>query len=200
MTDARRYAPPAQRNRDPIAEVLRTILPERGTVMTIAEGTGEHAVHFARGFPNLTFQPTDPDSSALESIAAWTAHEGLENIQPPLGLDASSDEWPVEKADAVLCINMIHISRWAATEGLMRGASRVLPKGAPLYLYGPYRRDGKQTSESNENFEVWLKSLSPDYGVRDLGDVADCAARNGFGAPEVIDMPANNFSVVFRRD
>ncbi|MCC2095328.1 MAG: DUF938 domain-containing protein [Hyphomicrobiales bacterium] len=199
MTDARRFAPPAQRNRDPIADILRTILPQRGLVLTIAEGTGEHAVHFARIFPHLTFQPTDPDPGALASIAAWTAHEGLENILPPLALDASLDEWPVEKADAIMCINMIHISPWAATEGLMRGAARVLTKGGTLYLYGPYRRDGKQTSQSNEKFEGWLKSLSPDYGVRDLAEVTACAARNGFGAPEIIDMPANNFSVVFQR-
>ncbi|MGE3646020.1 MAG: DUF938 domain-containing protein [Beijerinckiaceae bacterium] len=199
MTDARLYAPATQRNRDPISDVLRRVLPETGTVLMIAEGTGEHVTHFAGVFPKLTFQPTDPDAASRDSIAAWTEHEQLTNVLPPLALDASADAWPVQHADAVLCINMIHISPWQATAGLMRGAARVLSKGAPLYLYGPYKRHGRHTAESNEKFEGWLKSLNPDYGVRDLADVTDIAARNGFKGPEVVEMPANNFSVVFWR-
>lgn len=199
MTDARLFSPATQRNRDPIADVLRRVLPASGTVLMIAEGTGEHCAHFARAFPDLTFQPSDPDEGARASIAAWTAHEGVTNVLPPLALDASAEDWAVLTAEAVVCINMIHISPWAATVGLMRGAARVLSKGAPLYLYGPYKRHGRHTAESNEKFEGWLKSLSPDYGVRDLADVTDLAARNGFTGPEVVEMPANNYSVVFWR-
>jgi len=174
-------------------------LPEAGTILQIAEGSGEHVVHFARSFPHLTFLPSDPDPAAGESIAAWIAHEALANILPPIAVDAAAGDWPVQSADAVLCINMIHIAPWTATEGLMRGAARLLPQGSPLYLYGPYKRDGRHTAPSNEKFEGWLKGQSVDFGVRDLADVAACAGRNGFGAPQVIEMPANNLSVVFRK-
>ena len=198
-TDQRRYAPPAQRNREAIAAVLRDMLPSRGSVLHIAEGSGEHIIHFARAFPHLTFVPSDPDPAAGESIAAWIKTEALQNILPPLALDASSDDWPVERANAIVCINMIHISPWSATEGLMRGAAKLLPVGAPLFLYGPYKRDGRHTAPSNENFEGWLKSQNPEFGVRDLDDVADCAGTQGFSPPQVIEMPANNLSVVFRK-
>ena len=199
MNDARRYAPATQRNSAPIIDVLRRVLPPKGLALMIAEGAGEHAVHFARAFPALTFQPTDPDASARASIAAWIAYEGLPNVLPPLALDAIEDDWPVASADSVLCINMIHIAPWAATEGLMRGAARLLGQGAPLYLYGPYKRGGQHTAPSNENFEQWLKNQNAEWGVRDLADVAECAGRNGFSGPEVYAMPANNLSVVFRK-
>lgn len=197
--DNRRFAPPAQRNRGPIAEILREVLPQSGTVLQIAEGSGEHAIHFARAFPNLTFQPSDPDPQALASITAWIDHENPANVLPPLLLDASADDWPISAAEAVLCINMIHISPWAATEGLMRGAARILPKGAPLFLYGPYKRDGNHTAESNAQFDQSLQLRNAAWGIRDLAEVSECAHEHEFDGPEVFEMPANNLSVVFRR-
>ncbi|MBV1918378.1 MAG: DUF938 domain-containing protein, partial [Sphingomonadaceae bacterium] len=137
MTDRRRFAPATQRNADPILDVLRDELPESGLVLEIASGTGEHAVHFASALPQITWQPTDPLANARESIGDWVAGEGLDNVRAPLELDASSATWPLEHADAIVCINMVHISPWEATEGLMRGARRLLPAGGLLYLYGP---------------------------------------------------------------
>ena len=197
MTDARRFAPAAARNRDPILAALRDVLPERGVVLEIASGSGEHAVHFAAAFPTLTFQPSDPDADARASIDAWAA--GLVNMRPALALDASASSWPVDAADAVLCINMIHIAPWSACEGLMRGAAAILPSGAPLVLYGPYRRAGRHTAPSNAEFDADLRARNPAWGVRDLDDVAALAAASGFGPPEVREMPANNLVVVFRR-
>ncbi|MBI3701121.1 MAG: DUF938 domain-containing protein [Afipia sp.] len=199
MTDARLNYPATERNRDAILDVLRDALPKSGMVLEIASGSGEHAMHFAKAFPNLVFQPTDPEDAALKSIAAWTAETGLTNILPPLRLDAASDAWPVTSADAVLCINMIHIAPWSATEGLMRGASRILKSGAPLYLYGPYRQAGVTTVPSNEAFDASLKSRNAEWGLRNLEDVAALAERTGFSAPDVTPMPANNLSVVFRK-
>jgi hypothetical protein len=199
MTDHRQHAPAAARNRDPILAVLREVLPGAGTMLEIASGSGEHILHFARALPGLTFQPSDPNPEARRSIAAWAAAEGLANLRPPLALDAGSPPWPVAAADAVLCINMIHISPWAATEGLMRGAAAILPPGAPLYLYGPYRRAGVATAPSNEDFDRSLRERDPAWGLRDLEAVAALAAAAGFSAPAVTEMPANNLSVVFRR-
>ncbi len=199
MTDDRQSAPAALRNRDPILDVLRTVLPDRGTVLEIASGSGEHVVHFARHLPKLRFQPSDPSDAALRSIAAWISAEGLDNIDPPLQLDAAMDSWPVKTANAMICINMIHISPWSSTEGLMRGAAAILRPGAPLYLYGPYRRSGVPTAPSNEAFDQSLRSRDPAWGLRVLEDVADLAAANGFSTPEVVTMPANNLSVIFRK-
>jgi hypothetical protein len=156
-------------------------------------------VHFARAFPALTFQPTDPDAGALRSIAAWSADSGLTNVRPPLLLDASSDDWPVASADAILCVNMIHISPWAATLGLLRGTAKALPSGGPLYLYGPYIQARVATASSNEAFDASLKARNPAWGIRHLDDVAAAAHDAGFSAPVVTPMPANNLSVVFRR-
>lgn len=187
------------RNAVAIIDVLRGILPDRGVVLEIASGTGEHAVHFARAFPQLQFQPSDPDPSAIASIDAWRREAGLPNLLPPLQLDVAADHWPVEQADAILCINMVHISPWEATEGLMRGAGRLLPAKALLYLYGAYRRDGMETAASNEQFDRSLRSRNPEWGVRRLEDVAEEAARNGLALNPLIEMPANNLSLVFRR-
>lgn len=199
MTDRRLYYPATLRNRDAILGVLRGVLPEAGLILEIASGSGEHLVHFARAFSGLTFQPSDPEDAALHSIAAWTQDAGVTNVLPPLTLDAASDHWPVEKAGAILCINMIHISPWHATEGLMRNAARLLRKGAPLYLYGPYRQAGVITAPSNEAFDASLKAQNPAWGLRDLEAVAALAKEAGFSPPAVTDMPANNLSVVFRR-
>lgn len=200
MTDRRLEYPATARNRDAILAVLRGVLPASGQVLEIASGSGEHVVHFARAFPDLTFQPSDPEDAALQSIAAWTEGSGLVNIRPPVKLDATFDPWPVTTADAVLCINMIHIAPWRASEGLFHGAAKLLPAGAPLYLYGPYRRADVVTAPSNEAFDENLKARNPEWGLRDLEAVAKLAGDEGFSAPEITEMPANNLSVVFRRE
>jgi hypothetical protein len=198
VTDSRgvrREAPATARNREPIAAVLESALPAAGLVLEIASGTGEHCAFFAERFSRLTWQPSDPDAESRESIAAWC--EGLANVRPPLALDAAAEDWPVAAADAILCVNMVHISPWASTLGLMAGAARLLPVGAPLILYGPYRQNHVETAPSNEKFELWLKGLSPEYGLRYLEDVADVAV--GFMLERVEEMPANNLMPIFRR-
>jgi hypothetical protein len=199
MNDRRLQYPATERNRDVILDVLRSALPATGLVLEIASGSGEHVVHFARAFPNLTFQPSDPEDAALQSIVAWTQDTGAANVLPPVMLDAASDRWPLDSADAILCINMIHISPWQATDGLFRGASKLLSEGSPLYLYGPYRRADVITAPSNEAFDASLKTRNPDWGLRDLETVAALARAEGFSAPAITEMPANNLSVVFRR-
>lgn len=195
MSDARRHSPATQRNRDAILAVLRRTLPSAGLVLEVASGSGEHALHFAGALPGLAFLPSDPDPDALASIAAWTADSP--NVLPPVQLDVTGD-WPVAAADAVLCINMIHIAPWAATIGLLAGAARILPAGAPLYLYGPYRRHGAHTAPSNEAFDRSLRDRDPAWGVRDIEAVSGLAAAD-FTGPEITEMPANNLSLVFRR-
>lgn len=198
--DPRRFAPATVRNRDAIQNVLGPGLPSRGFVLEIASGSGEHIVHFAKAnSPELIFQPSDPAPEARASIDAWVASAGTPNVRPALDLDASEGNWPIERADAILCINMIHISPWAATQGLMRGAARVLPTGGLLFLYGPYRRAGQHTSPSNAGFDEDLRRQNPSWGVRNLEDVSALAISNGFGNPDVFEMPANNLSLVFRR-
>jgi hypothetical protein len=168
--------------------------------LEIAAGSGEHSIHFARlSMPTLHFQPTDPDAAARASIDAWVARSGLTNVKPALALDAAADDWPVTHADVVVCINMIHISPWSATLGLLAGAGRTLPTAAPLYLYGPYLRSGRHTAPSNEDFDQSLRAQNPEWGVRDLDEVSEAAAQAGLTLAEVIEMPANNLSVVFRR-
>lgn len=198
-TDERRYAAATERNREPILAVLREALPARGLVLEIASGSGEHVIHFARAWPELRFQPSDPDAGARRSIDAWTAHAGLGNVLPALMLDAAATDWPITGADALICINMVHISPWAATQGLMRGAGRLLAAGAPLYLYGPYRQEGVPLAPSNAAFDESLRRRDPAWGLRELDAVAALAAEHGFGPPTVTAMPANNLSLVFRK-
>ena len=197
--DARRFAPAVARNKAAITEALARHLPASGLVLEIASGSGEHALHFAAHFPALSFQPTDPDAAALTSIAAWQAEAQLPNLQPPLALDVMADAWPVQEADAVLCINMIHIAPWEATAALMRGAARVLPRDGILFLYGPFKQGGQHTTPSNAEFDASLRAQDAQWGVRDLGAVAEIASAAGFAAPVVEEMPANNLSVIFRR-
>jgi SAM-dependent methyltransferase len=199
MTDTRLFSPSTLRNREPILEVLRGALPAKGLVLEIASGSGEHAAYFAERLPALTFAPSDPKEEARASISAWIAASGLTNVREPVALDAAAAPWPIARADAILCINMIHIAPWAAAEGLFANARAILPAGAPLYLYGPYKRDGAHTAPSNAQFEAWLRAQDPAFGVRDLEAVVDLAARNGFKGPEAFEMPANNFSLIFRR-
>jgi SAM-dependent methyltransferase len=195
----KRHAPATARNRQPILDVLQQHLPSEGLVLEVASGSGEHAVHFAAALPQLVFQPSDPDDEALASIDAWAETSGLMNIRPAMALDAEAPSWPVEQANAVLCCNMIHIAPWTAAVGLVSGAARILPDHGLLYLYGPYRRAGRHTAPSNEAFDRDLRRRNPAWGIRDLEAVAALAAAEGFAAPEVVAMPANNLSLIFRR-
>ncbi|HEY0627631.1 MAG TPA: DUF938 domain-containing protein [Allosphingosinicella sp.] len=199
MSDARRSAPHVARTAGPIADVLRGILPDEGLVLEVASGSGEHALHFAREFPHLLWQPTDADPVALRSVEAWRTADSAPNLLAPVHLDASGDNWPVEQADAILCINMVHISPWAATEGLMRGAGRLLASDCPLYLYGAYRQQGAEMAPSNEAFDRSLKERNPEWGVRTLEDVTAEADRHGLVLDAVVPMPASNLSIVFRK-
>ncbi|MBO9574801.1 MAG: DUF938 domain-containing protein [Sphingobium sp.] len=195
----KRHAPATLRNRDAIEEVLWTCLPAHGTVLEVASGSGEHAIHFAQAFGALDWQPSDPDPAALKSIAAWAAEAGLANVKAPVMLDAGADDWPLTRADAILCINMVHISPWAATLGLLRGAERLLPEGGLLYLYGPYVRQGVETAPSNLAFDQSLRSRNPEWGLRDVADVEAAAGEHGLRLDGVVEMPANNLSLIFRR-
>jgi hypothetical protein len=196
----KREAPAAARNREPIAAVLREVLPHTGTILEVASGTGEHALYFAACWPDLTWQPSDPDPGALESIRAWRAEADPPNLLEPVVLDAAARDWPIARADAILCINMVHISPWAATVGLLRGAGLLLPAGAPLVLYGPYRRAAVPTARSNEDFDRSLRARNPDWGLRALGDVETEAAGQGLRLDRLVEMPANNLTLVFRAE
>jgi len=198
-SDARLHAPAIARNREPILAVLRQHLPARGLVLEVASGSGEHTVHFARAFPGLDFQPSDPDRQARASIDAWRDEAGLQNIRPALALDAAAETWPLSEADAVLCINMIHIAPWEAAVGLVRGAAALLRVDCMLYLYGPFRRDGAHTAPSNAAFDRSLRARDASWGVRDLEAVAALARTHGFTAPIVEAMPANNLSLIFKK-
>ncbi|MBB3939349.1 cyclopropane fatty-acyl-phospholipid synthase-like methyltransferase [Novosphingobium fluoreni] len=200
MSDFRLSSPAVARNRDPILAILRHVLPERGEVLEIASGTGEHVAYFAAQLPGLNWQPTDPSDDALASITAWRDAGGWPNLLVPLRLDAEEDVWPVDRAAAIVCINMIHISPWEATQGLMRGAERLLPSGAPMVLYGPYHQAGVPLAPSNAAFDASLKARDPRWGLRDLETVLALARTHGLRCEEVTAMPANNLTVVLRRD
>jgi hypothetical protein len=196
--NARRSAPAALRNREPIAAVLREWLPPSGFVLEVASGTGEHAIHFAGQFPNLEWQPSDPDPRALASIGAWSEASGLANVRPPLELDASAPDWPIECADAVLCTNMVHISPWRAALGLLDGSAKVLPPRGALILYGPWLQADVPTATSNLQFDEDLKARDPAWGLRSVETFAAEATRRGFVLEEVRPMPANNLMLLFR--
>ncbi|MEO1167350.1 MAG: DUF938 domain-containing protein [Pseudomonadota bacterium] len=197
--DARRHASATLRNRDAILAVLERILPADGRVLEIASGSGEHIVHFAKWFPQLQWQPSDPDPASRASIAAWMAESGTANILPVIDLDAAKADWPVHTVDAILCINMIHISPWAATQGLLAGAARLLPVGRPLYLYGPFHMPGRETSPSNMDFDRGLQGRNPEWGLRNMADIESAARDRGFAIEEIVDMPANNLSVILKK-
>ncbi len=197
---AQQSAPAALRNRAAILEVLQPHLPSGGLVLEVASGTGEHALFFAQARPDMTLQPTDPDEQARASIDSYGAEARLPNLRPALALNAAEPAtWPVAAANLILCINMIHISPWAATEGLLRGAADRLPVGGKLALYGPYLRAGVETAASNLAFDDSLRRRNPAWGLRRLEDVAALARAAGFSAPEVTEMPANNLTVVFMK-
>jgi hypothetical protein len=196
---ARRSAPAALRNREPIAGVLSEWLPEIGLVLELASGTGEHAIFFAERFPRLQWQPTDLHPDAIKSIAAWRELAGLPNVRAPLALDASADSWPVDRADAMLSINMVHISPWASATGLLDGAARLLAQGAPLILYGPWLKKGGPVAPSNLDFDSDLRRRNPSWGLRLVEDFAAAAAERGLALEQTRDMPANNLMLLFRR-
>ena len=197
--DGRCLAGSADRNKGPILEVLAGVLPERGLVLEIGSGTGQHITHFARAFPQLDWQPSDVDAEMRRSISAWIRQERLAKVREPIVLDVQSLPWPVAAAEAIVCINVLHVAAWATTQALFEGAREVLRPGACLFLYGPYRRKGRHTASSNERFDAELRAFDPEWGVRDLERVTEVAALAGFARTEVVDMPANNLSVVFRK-
>lgn len=190
----------AFKNREPICEILRHILPKSGTVLEVGSGSGAHTVYLASHLPHLTFQPTERLSEQLSSIEAGRAQTGLSNVGPPLLLDLLDDKWPVTKADAVISINVIHIAPWAATPALIRNAARILSPGAPLYFYGPFYQSDVETVASNIAFDKSLREEEPEKGLRHLDEITAHAHEAGFTGPQIIKMPANNLSVVFRKN
>ena len=198
-TEGKWTTPSAERNKGPILEVLARVLPRRGLVLEIASGTGQHVVHFANALPDLTWQPSDPDQELRHSIALRVTEEHRDNIERPIDLDVTRLPWPLQTADAVVAINMIHVAPWSATLALFEGAKALLSPGQVLFLYGPYRRDGRHTSPSNAQFDLDLRARNPEWGLRDLEAVSDVAAAAGFDLAEIVGMPANNFSLVFKR-
>ncbi|NQU60345.1 MAG: DUF938 domain-containing protein [Rhodospirillales bacterium] len=195
-----RFAPACARNREPIADVLKKILPPKGLLLEISAGTGQHAVHFAPLFPGLSWQPSDPNPEMRASIAAWTEKTGAPNIRAPLDIETTQSDWPIDEADAVFSANMIHIAPWACCEGLLAGAGRILSKkNAALILYGPFKIGGRHTAASNAAFDDSLRSRDPAWGVRDLDAVAALAKDHGLNLTETHDMPADNLTVVFKK-
>lgn len=203
MTDAKQYAPATQRNRETILEVLLRVLPPTGNILEISSGTGEHAIFFAPHLKPRIWIPSDPQLYLRESIAAWREEFSSDYLAPPLAIDTTETYWIVEEQNvdiaAIVNINMIHIAPWSACLGLMAGAGRILSASGILYLYGPYKQGGKHTAASNEAFDELLQARNLEWGVRNLEDVVDVAKEQGLSLVEVIPMPANNLSVVFKR-
>lgn len=195
----KRHAPATARNSEPLAQVLAKELPDSGLVLEIASGSGEHAVFMARRFPSLLFQPSDRDPEALLSINGWADEAGLHNLLPGITLDAFASDWPVDEADAILCVNMVHIAPWQATEGLFRGAAKRLGEGAPLILYGPYFEDAVDTANSNVAFDQGLRSRNPAWGLRRLSRMDLLASQTGLERTARYEMPANNLTLIYRR-
>ena len=200
MPDPRLFAPATQRNRQPILDALSRALPSEGLVLEVASGSGEHAVWFAQQLRPLVWQPSDPDPLMRQSIAAHAAGAHIKTLMPPLDLDVMGTPWPIERADGVVCINMIHIAPWAAAEGLMSGCGAILRAGGVLCLYGPFKRDGQHTAPSNASFDQSLRAENPSWGVRDLEALTGLGAAQGLVLEEVVEMPANNLTLVFRRN
>jgi Protein of unknown function (DUF938) len=199
LAGGRLVSPSAGRNKGFIANILKRVLPETGVMLEVSSGTGEHAVHFARTMPYLIWQPTECDAACLQSIRAWLAAEALGNVNAPLYLDVHDKVWPIANASAAVCINMIHIAPASAAAALFRGAAAILDPGAALVLYGPFQRQYRHTSPSNEAFDRALRTQNPEWGVRNLEDCAQTAGREGFALEEVCQMPANNLTAIFRR-
>jgi hypothetical protein len=191
-------SPAAERNKDPILTVLESVLPESGTVLEIASGTGQHVCFFADALPGIRWQPTEPDAASRDAIAIRIGVAGLTNVSPPVALDVLEPLWPVAVYDAVVCINMIHISPWSATHALCRGAARHLGVQGKLVLYGPYLENGKAV-QSNLEFDASLKRRNPAWGLRELEEVTRVASAHGLQRQQIVRMPANNLTLVFSR-
>jgi SAM-dependent methyltransferase len=189
----------AERNKDPILTVLESVLPASGSVLEIASGTGQHVCFFAQALPQIRWQPTEPDDASREAISTRLRESGLGNVAQPIALDVEEPHWPVhERYDAVLCVNMIHISPWRATHALFRGAARVLAPRGLLVLYGPYLENGTAV-QSNLDFDASLKRRNAEWGLRDLDEVTRVAAGHGLQRQQIVRMPANNLTVVFAK-
>nr|WP_299242054.1 DUF938 domain-containing protein [uncultured Halomonas sp.] len=199
VPDQRLSSPAVARNRDAILTVLRDVLPQRGKVLEIASGSGEHALYLARHLPAISWQPSDPNPQALASIAAWRKTETLDNLLAPVQLDVILRPWPLEDFDALVCINMIHIAPWEATQALFTEAGKNLETGGVLYLYGPFKRDGEHTAESNAAFDEDLRRRDPRWGIRDMNDMETLAGEHGLHIERIVEMPANNLSLVLRK-
>lgn len=206
-SEQKQFAPATQRNRQPILEILLQVLPANGTILEVASGTGEHAVFLASHLAPRKWLPSEPNPTLRDSITAWTAESENDHLYSPLDLDAQSPVWPVETNQlndlsiiAIVNINMIHISPWSACLGLMAGAGRILPPDGILYLYGPYKQNGEHTASSNLIFDESLQSQNPEWGVRNLEDVVQAAAAENLTLQKTYQMPANNLSLVFKRD
>lgn len=199
LGDGRWRSPSAERNREPILAVLTRVLPKTGLVLEIGSGTGQHVAHFAGHLPQLAWQPSDPDAAFRRSIALWVGHERLANVMDPIALDLRARPWPVTAADAIVCINVVHVSPWEATLALLDGAAEILPRGGVLYLYGPYRRRDRPAAPSNAAFDASLRAHDPAWGLREIEQVSEAADRVGLDLAEVADMPANNSSLIFLR-
>lgn len=197
--DGKWSIPAAERNKDPILGVLARVLPRRGLVLEIASGTGQHVMHFAKALPDLTWQPSDSDAELRESVGLRIQEERRANVNWPIDLDVTKVPWPLQTADAVVAINLIHVAPWSATLALFEGAKALLSPQGVLFLYGPYRRHGQHTSKSNQQFDSDLHAQDSEWGLRDLEAVSEAAASSGFVLTEIVAMPANNFSLVFRR-
>jgi SAM-dependent methyltransferase len=197
--DSKLDAPATHRNREPIAAVLRQWLPQTGTVLEVASGTGQHSTYFAEQFPHLVWQPSELDPKGLASIRAWAAESQLANLRPPLQLDVCQSTWPIDRCDVLLSANLIHIAPWPVALGLLSGANRILSPDGTLCLYGPFRIGGQHTAPSNEAFDQDLRRRDPSWGVRDLERVVECAREEGFELIDRVEMPANNQTLVFRR-
>jgi hypothetical protein len=204
--DDRRHAAATRRNREPILDVLRRVLPAQGTVLEIGSGTGEHAVYLAPRLMPRFWQPTDIEPANLKSIVAWVRESPSTNILPPISLDAAASEWPIEReprpdppVTAIFSANVIHISPWSVCLGLIGGAGRILPEGGVLALYGPFKMKGRHTAPSNEAFDESLRARDPSWGVRDLTEIENLTGEMGLHLDDVVDMPANNKVAVFSR-
>jgi len=194
--DGRWIAPAAERNKDPILAVLRRVLPARGLVLEIGSGTGQHVAHFAKAMPDLTWQPSDSDATYRSSVVRWIAHERVANVRAPMTLDVHDASWPVADVDAVISINVLHVSPWSAAAALFEGAGSVVRAGGVVFLYGPFMRGGRHTAASNATFDASLRAHDERWGVRNLDDVVATGRRVGFALREIVEMPANNLSVV----
>lgn len=190
--------PAPERNKGPLLDVLQNWF-HSGLVVELASGTGQHAVHFARGLPGVTWQPSEVDRELVEVVAARVTQAELDNLKPPIWLDVGAPTWPLSRVEGLFCANLLHISAWQIAESLFRGASRSLVSGAYLLTYGPYRKGGVHTSVSNADFDASLKQRNPEWGVRDIHDLEACAAAHGLTLVETISMPANNLTLVWQR-